>query len=219
MKHRNSKGVLMTVCAVSLTLLLFSVLLFGLKWNLLLCMLLAIVFYIAMTLLLEPERRIGRVKLSALNNGEMLHEKLGEAGEDYERIRRAGMEIRDDGLSKKVIRLQDTAHSILCYLTENPNKISSAHRYIDYYQETAANVLENYVMFQKAGLDTKEAEQVKKNTLEAVDTLNAAFCMQFEKLMQNELMDMEADLNLLKQTLYSEGYEEIVGAGKQECDS
>lgn len=219
MKHRNSKGVLMTVCAVSLTLLLFSVLLFGLKWNLLLCMLLAIVFYIAMTLLLEPERRIGRVKLSALNNGEMLHEKLGEAGEDYERIRRAGMEIRDDGLSKKVIRLQDTAYSILCYLTENPNKISSARRYIDYYQETAANVLENYVMFQKAGLDTKEAEQVKKNTLEAVDTLNAAFCMQFEKLMQNELMDMEADLNLLKQTLYSEGYEEIVGAGKQECDS
>ncbi|MBO4981618.1 MAG: 5-bromo-4-chloroindolyl phosphate hydrolysis family protein [Lachnospiraceae bacterium] len=219
MKHRNSKGVLMTVCAVSLTLLLFSVLLFGLKWNLLLCMLLAIVFYIAMTLLLEPERRIGRVKLSALNNGELLHEKLGEAGEDYERIRRAGMEIRDDGLSKKVIRLQDTAYSILCYLTENPNKISSARRYIDYYQETAANVLENYVMFQKAGLDTKEAEQVKKNTLEAVDTLNAAFCMQFEKLMQNELMDMEADLNLLKQTLYSEGYEEIVGAGKQECDS
>lgn len=31
--------------------------------------------------------------------------------------------------------------------------------------------------------------------------------MQFQKLMQNELMDMEADLNLLKQTLRSEGYE------------
>ena len=37
--------------------------------------------------------------------------------------------------------------------------------------------------------------------------LKDAFALQFEKLMQNELMDMDADLNLLKQTLRAEGYE------------
>ena len=40
--------------------------------------------------------------------------------------------------------------------------------------------------------------------------------MQFEKLLQNELMDMEADLNLLKQTLRSEGYIETGKQRKQE---
>ena len=39
-------------------------------------------------------------------------------------------------------------------------------------------------------------------------TLNRAFEGQFEKLMRNELMDMEADLRLLKQTMKMEGYEE-----------
>lgn len=40
--------------------------------------------------------------------------------------------------------------------------------------------------------------------------------MQFGKLMQNELMDMEADLNLLKQTLRSEGYTQESKKRKQE---
>ena len=46
-------------------------------------------------------------------------------------------------------------------------------------------------------------------------TLKAAFNMQFEKLMQNELLDMEADLKLLKQTLRSEGYREPEKKGQE----
>ena len=99
------------------------------------------------------------------------------------------------------------AENILKYLTDNPEKIPSARRYIDYYQETAASVLENYVELQDARLLTDESEKIFQNTAEAVVTLKDAFQMQFQKLMQNELMDMEADLNLLKQTLRSEGYE------------
>ena len=35
-----------------------------------------------------------------------------------------------------------------------------------------------------------------------------SFEKQLEKLMQNELFDMEADIRLLKQTMKMEGYEE-----------
>ena len=45
--------------------------------------------------------------------------------------------------------------------------------------------------------------------------MKSAFSLQFEKLMQNELMDMEADLNLLKQTLRSEGYREPEKKGQE----
>ena len=68
-------------------------------------------------------------------------------------------------------------------------------------------MLENYVELQDARLLTDESEKIFQNMAEAVVTLKDAFQMQFQKLMQNELMDMEADLNLLKQTLRSEGYE------------
>ena len=45
-------------------------------------------------------------------------------------------------------------------------------------------------------------------TKQALLALNRAFTGQFEKLMQNELMDMDADIRLLKQTMKAEGYEE-----------
>ena len=45
-------------------------------------------------------------------------------------------------------------------------------------------------------------------TRQAMETLNRAFEKQLEKLMQNELFDMEADIRLLKQTMKMEGYEE-----------
>ena len=93
-------------------------------------------------------------------------------------------------------------------LREHPEKIPGARRYIDYYQETAANVLEHYTELRRTGLDTPETEKLLKQSEESIRTLRSAFQMQFEKLLQNEMMDMEADLNLLKKTLYAEGYSE-----------
>ena len=128
---------------------------------------------------------------------------------------RAASRIREAPLRDACAELLDLAKSILKYLTDNPEKIPAARRYIDYYQETAANVLEHYVELRETGLSTQETERIFRNTRESIDTLKSAFSLQFEKLMQNELMDMEADLNLLKQTLRSEGYREPEKKGQE----
>lgn len=206
MKDKWKEIVSIAVSAV-LALLLFAALLVGLGWNMLLCMGLSLVSYAGFLLVLRPVRRIGRIDIEKLGNGEVLHERLQEAGRDYRRMREAADRIQAPGLRQSASELIDIAGNILKFLTDNPRKIPSARRYIDYYQETAANVLENYVELQDTRLLTDESEKIFQNTAEAVLTLKDAFRMQFQKLMQNELMDMEADLNLLKQTLRSEGYE------------
>ena len=206
MKDKWKEIVSIAVSAV-LALLLFAALLVGLGWNMLLCMGLSLVSYAGFLLVLRPVRRIGRIDIEKLGNGEVLHERLQEAGRDYRRMREAADRIQAPGLRQSASELIDIAGNILKFLTDNPKKIPSARRYIDYYQETAANVLENYVELQDTRLLTDESEKIFQNTAEAVLTLKDAFRMQFQKLMQNELMDMEADLNLLRQTLRSEGYE------------
>ena len=206
MKDKWKEIVSIAVSAV-LALLLFAALLVGLGWNILLCMGLSIVSYAGFLLVLRPVRRIGRIDIEKLGNGEVLHERLQEAGRDYRRMREAADRIQAPGLRQSASELIAIAENILKFLTDNPKKIPSARRYIDYYQETAANVLENYVELQDTRLLTDESEKIFQNTAEAVVTLKDAFRMQFQKLMQNELMDMEADLNLLRQTLRAEGYE------------
>lgn len=205
MKDSKWKENLSIAVSALLALLVFLVLLLNLGWNLFLCMALAAAVYIALGLILKPTRKIGKLEIDSMANGELLNERLTEAWADYERMRRATLKITEPDLQASCRELLGTARNIFKYLTDNPEKIPAARRYIDYYQETAANVLEHYVELKNTGLSTKETEKVLKNIRESVATLKAAFDMQFEKLMQNELFDMEADLNLLKQTLISEG--------------
>lgn len=207
MKQNKIRAAVSIAASMLFALLVFLVLFVGLKWNLFLAVLLSAGIYLAMTFLLKPVERIGRIDITALNNGEFLHEKLGEASADYDRLKKAGGKITNAELKGKCLELQETAENILKYLTGNPEKISAARRYIDYYQETAANILEQYVDLQNTSLPPEEASKTLNHTMEAVSTLKSAFQMQFEKIVQNEVMDMEADLNLLKQTLKSEGYD------------
>lgn len=146
--------------------------------------------------------------MEQIPGGEQLEEKLMEAREDFRRIGAAMEAIQDDRLRESSRELHKKAGSILKYLEEHPGKIMEARRFIDYYQDTASSLLEKYVKLQETGLGSREAERLKVQTTQALLTLNRAFEGQFEKLMGNELMDMEAEIRLLKQTMEMEGYEE-----------
>ena len=215
MKPNKWKEILSIILSAILALALFLILLLILRWNLILCIVLAAAVYIALSLIFKPVKRIGKIEVDSLSNGEFLNERLAEAGSDYNRMQRAVSQIHEQPLLRECQDLISRAGSILKYLTDNPEKIPAARRYIDYYQETAANVLEHYAELKNTGLSTAETEKVLNSTRESISTLRAAFDLQFEKLMQNELMDMEADLNLLKQTLRSEGYKEPEKKGQE----
>ena len=49
--------------------------------------------------------------------------------------------IADPSLRSAGQELERIAGNIRDYLVQNPKKIPAARRYIDYYQETAANIL------------------------------------------------------------------------------
>ena len=115
-------------------------------------------------------------------------------------------EFRDLELKEESERLHRTAGNILKYLEENPGKIPQARQFIDYYQDTASQLLEKYVDLQNTGLNTEDTRRLKVQTEEAIRTLNEAFENQFQKLMSEELLDMEAELQLLRQTMKMEGH-------------
>ena len=59
---------------------------------------------------------------------------------------------------------------------------------------------------QNTDLNTESTRRLKVQTEEAIRTLNEAFENQFQKLMSEELLDMEAELQLLRQTMKMEGH-------------
>lgn len=182
----------------------FIVLLFLLEWSVFVDIPIAAGTYAGLYLMTKPKRRIGGTDIEFIENGEELEQKLLEAKEDYESIKRSIVKIGDVQVKNEAEKLAETSSAIIEYLEQNPLKIRQARQFIDYYQDSASKLLSKYIGLQDANIETSEIIQLKKDTQGALATLNKAFSGQFEKLMRGELTDMQAEIELLEQTVKME---------------
>ena len=184
---------------------LFLGLLLGLDWNFLMAALLAAGLFEGLYLITKPQKIPGKIPFDMRPDGAYLEKRLEEAREDFESIRRSLEKIQDRGLWEESKRLYDTSSNILDYLEKNPDKISVAGRFIDYYQDTASSLLKKYVELQNSGLDTSETRNLKENTKKAICMLNKAFEQQFQRMMRDELMDMDVEIQMIENMMKMEG--------------
>ncbi len=183
---------------------LFLALLFLFHWNFIVDMVLSIGAFFGLSLLLKPKRKIGKISIDMLPEGETMSRQLEEARKDFHCIEQAMEQICEPAVRQETQRLKETAQNILAYLENHPEKIRSARQFIDYYQETASSLLKKYIELQDTQLRTDDVIQLQSNTLKAIGTLNTAFEEQFQKLMRSEMTDMEAEIRLLEQTVKME---------------
>lgn len=192
--------IIAALSASALFLLLFLLL----NWNLMVCILLCVGVYFGLFFLLKPSRKIAGMDVEFLPGGEEMQKLLEDARADLLRIERAVRAIAASDVRRDGEELYAAGMRILDYLKENPDKIKLARRFFTYYLDTTAKILERYVEFQNTGLHSEEVEHILTKTAETLPVLNRAFEGQFTHLMQGELMDVEADLELLKSTLKME---------------
>lgn len=183
----------------------FLVLFLLFRWNLIVCILLCVGIYFGLFLLLKPSRRIAGIDVESLPGGEEIQKLLDDAQADLGDIDQAVKAIADPAVQQDAQALYATGTGILAYLNENPDKIKLARRFFTYYLDTAAKLLTRYVDFQETELHSGEVADILQKTAEALPVLNSAFEKQFAHLMQGELLDIEADIELLKSTLKMEG--------------
>ncbi|HIS57053.1 MAG TPA: 5-bromo-4-chloroindolyl phosphate hydrolysis family protein [Candidatus Fimimorpha excrementavium] len=192
--------IIAALSASALFLLLFLLL----NWNLMVCILLCVGVYFGLFFLLKPSRKIAGMDVESLPGGEEMQKLLEDARADLLRIEHAVRAIAASDVRRDGEELYAAGMRILDYLKENPDKIKLARRFFTYYLDTTAKILERYVEFQNTGLHSEEVEHILTKTAETLPVLNRAFEGQFTHLMQGELMDVEADLELLKSTLKME---------------
>ena len=183
----------------------FLVLFLLLRWNILISALLCAGVYFGLYFVLQPDRRIGGVDLDTLPDGEEIEKMLADAEKDLADIQKTSQSIADLRVQADAENLHKTGCQILAFLKENPERIRQARRFFIYYMDTAAKLLSRYRDFQNTGLHTEEITEILERTKKALPVLNQAFEKQFTRLMEGELMDVEADIALLEKTVKMEG--------------
>lgn len=196
---------LRTFLAFVAGLLAFALLYFVFSWHLLVSGLIALLIYGAVFLFTKPVMRIGSTRVDSLQGGQELVQIMSDAHDDMQVIYWASQITMGAGIDQKAKKLHELGNRLLTYLGNNPQKISSARRFFSFYLDTGANILSKYMNLVSSNPDSPQVQRLTPETARALDILQDAFMKQFNKLMQNEVMDVEADIDLLEKTLHLEG--------------
>ncbi|NLL54482.1 MAG: hypothetical protein GX246_04950, partial [Clostridiales bacterium] len=167
--------------------------------------LIAILIYGAVFFLAKPVKRIGNTPVENIKGGQELLQIMSDAHDDMQVILKASQSALEAEIDVKAKKLYELGNRLLTYLGNNPEKISSARRFFSFYLATGANILAKYMDLIASNPDSPQVQRLTPETARALDILQDAFMTQFNKLVQNEVMDVEADIGLLEKTLHLEG--------------
>lgn len=154
----------------------------------------------------KPKNKQLKLDLDDNDNNKILEESFANALEDYNYIKGSIKYIKDSELKRLVQNMQKTAWNILTYLQKHPEKIPAARRFIDYYQDSAAGLLEKYIEIENTQLGTDNVREIKQRTKETLYGLNNAYTEQFEKIINEQLLNMDAELKVMEQSIKADGY-------------
>ncbi len=165
--------------------------------------LIPIAVYAGVYMISKPVIKIGSLKLSDAK-GEEMKSLMRDAYEDLEILDKTGKKIQDDSVRRLALELYLSGISIFEHLQKNPEKIGLARRFINYYLDTAAGLLEKYQKLVSSRVRGESVERAKSDIVSGLTVLTRAFDQQYERLMQGEIMDITTDVRVLEQALRSE---------------
>lgn len=129
-----------------------------------------------------------------------------EEGKEYvKRIRAANDEIPGEEISKKLDRLEAIGTKIFEYVEVNPEKVQDIRKFMNYYLPTTLKLVESYQEFSNQPVQGENIISAQREIEGMLDDINKAFEKMFDKLFENDAMDISTDISVLSTMLAQEG--------------
>lgn len=150
------------------------------------------------------QEQVLQKELSMTPEEKEMVEKMDKAYKDLMKIRSGYECAKHEIIKEEAKELYETGVQIFNHLNSNPEKITMANRYLNYYLDTASKIMEKYKTFLNLGFVNDEVEEVYDETEKALKILNDAFERQFVNLLKNDMMEIEASVKVLESVYESE---------------
>lgn len=96
---------------------------------------------------------------------------------------------------------------ILQDLKDDPKDYAQARQFLTFYLDSTINIITKYMEISKHNVTDEKIKTSLLKVEEMLKTLSDAYEVQLTKLLQNEVMDLDIELDLLKQSIKTEGLE------------
>ena len=153
----------------------------------------------------EEEEAARKARLASDPNAAAV-EQMKTAGMEYlHKIRLVNDALPEQNISEKLDKLEGTCRKIFQYVEQHPNKLPQIRKLMNYYLPMTLKLVETYEQLENHRMSTAAIEESKAEIHSALDNINLAFENLFDKLLENDLMDLSADISVLETMLAQEG--------------
>ena len=126
--------------------------------------------------------------------------------------------IADEEVSRKIDRIEDLTKKIFAILEQRPEKEPQLYNFMNYYLPTTLKALESYARLEAQGIETAAIREAKQKINHALDELADGYEKQLDKLFEDDVVDITADIDVMRKMLHKDGLQEdeIVSATVKE---
>jgi 5-bromo-4-chloroindolyl phosphate hydrolysis protein len=132
-------------------------------------------------------------------------EVVKEGMEKLRRISNYTRMIRSNDVAGKIREICKVGVEIFDDINKNPNKINKIKQFNNYYLDATGKIIGQYVELSGKPNKTPEAEQAIQKVEGMLDLIKQTFDRQLANLMEDNLLDINTELTVLKNTMKMEG--------------
>lgn len=133
--------------------------------------------------------------------GEEIRQALEESSRIIRGIEQANGRIRNAELNRRIERICEIADNILAEIAADPRDFRRARKFLNVYLDGARQVTEGYA---KTHRQTRSGE-LEQNFRNVLETIESTFREQHQKLLEEDLFDLDVKIEVLNTQLKREG--------------
>lgn len=196
-------------CAVLLSLALVLAFYYKMAW------VSAVLFALAILLLVTNTRKSGEKMHSKLTRRKDIDKTVytsenkiyTKAVEDYNYLEKSVKRIGDKQLVAQIHKMQGIARNFILYMQRHPETVSPSRRFVEYYQDRAVTLVDQFIELEGTQLHTEEVEATKRNIKATLESFDEAYEDQFTSILNSKLLDVDAEIKVMNQSLEGDGIE------------
>ncbi len=154
---------------------------------------------------LEEEEAARKARIASDPNAAAVEQMKKDGSEYLHKIRLVNDALPEQNISEKLDHLESTCRKIFSYVEQHPNKLPQIRKLMSYYLPMTLKLVESYEQLENHRISSPSIEESKAEIHSALDNINLAFENLFDKLLENDLMDLSADISVLETMLAQEG--------------
>jgi hypothetical protein len=129
-----------------------------------------------------------------------------DAGEKrHAEMKTLARRIRKPSVLARIKEIDVAVEKILGVIRKDPSKLRPARQFLDYYLDATIKILAKYVDISSQDLKDATIQASLARVEGMLGTIKDAFDAQLAKLLTDDVMDLDAALETLKQTIEMEG--------------